>query len=77
MLYERIVENEQVAERIVEGVERNRTVISELGLQGDTRELVEENFRNTENQVRILVGQLIDGMWKQQCLVMDMKQQVQ
>lgn len=70
MLYTGIVENEEVAERIVKEVEQNRTVISELGLQRD--DLAEENLENVRNLVKIL----IKGMWKQQCVVMDMKEQV-
>lgn len=63
MLYAGVVKNEEV--------EKNRTVISKLGLQ--RVDLAEENLENVRNLVEIL----IQGMWKQQCLVMDMKEQVQ
>jgi len=42
----------------------------ELGQRVD---LAEENLENVRNLVEIL----IEGMWKQQCLVMDVKEQVQ
>jgi len=60
-----------VAQRIVEEAENFFTVMSELGLQ--RVDLAEENLKNVRN----LVGTLIEGMWEQQCLVMNMKEQVQ
>jgi hypothetical protein len=74
MLYQRNLEIQQIAESIIEGIEtQNRTMMSKLGfLEPKSRELVEEISRNKENEVRKLIGTLVEGIWDQQCQMMDM-----
>ncbi len=64
MLYQRILKIQRITEGIVEGIETgNRTMISELELlEPKIRELVKENSRNIENQVRKLVDSLVEDI---------------
>lgn len=50
--------------------------MSEL-LDFQTRRLLEETFKDTENQVRTLVADLVEGMWAQQHRVIGIKQRIQ
>jgi hypothetical protein len=46
-------------------------------LDFQTRRLLEESFKDTENQVRTLVADLVEGMWAQQRRVIGIKQRIQ
>ena len=50
--------------------------MSEL-LDFQTRRLLEETFKDTENQVRTLVADLVEGMWAQRRRVIGIKQRIQ
>jgi hypothetical protein len=41
------------------------------------RRLLEESFKDTENQVRTLVTNLVEGMWAQRCRVIGIKLRIQ
>jgi hypothetical protein len=58
---------------------QNSKLITELLelLNFQTRQLLGESFQDTENQVRTLVAELVDGMWAQQRRVIGIKQRIQ
>jgi len=58
---------------------QNRKLIAEVSelLDFQTRRLLEETFKDTENQVRTLVADMVDGMWAQRRRVIGMKQCIQ
>jgi hypothetical protein len=58
---------------------QNRRLITELLglLDFETRRLFEEGFKDTENQVRTLVADLVEGMAAQQRRVIAMKEDIQ
>lgn len=58
---------------------QNRKLIAELLelLDFQTRRLLEGTFKDTENQVRTLVVEMVEGMWAQRHRVIEMKQRIQ
>jgi hypothetical protein len=58
---------------------RNSKIITESLklLNSQIRRLLEEGFKETEDQVRILVADLAEGMWAQQRGVIGMQQRIQ
>jgi hypothetical protein len=58
---------------------QNRKLIAESLelLDFQTRRLLEETFKDTENQVRTLVADLVEGMWAQQRRVIGIKLRIQ
>ena len=58
---------------------QNRTLITEVSelLDFQTRQLLEETFKDTENQVHTLVADLVKGIWAQQRRVIRIKQRIQ
>jgi hypothetical protein len=58
---------------------RNSKIITESLelLDFQIRRLLEESFKETENQVRILVADLAEGMWAQQRRVIGILQRIQ
>jgi hypothetical protein len=52
------------------------TKVSEL-LDFQTRRLLKETFKDTENQVRTLVANLVEGIWAQQRHMIGIKQYIQ
>jgi hypothetical protein len=58
---------------------QNRKLVAKVSelLDFQTRRLLEETFKDTENQVRTLVADLVEGMWAQQRRVIGIKQRIQ
>jgi hypothetical protein len=58
---------------------QNRKLIMELSelLDFQTRRLLEETLKDTENQVRTLVANIVNGVWAQRCRVIRIKQRIQ
>jgi hypothetical protein len=58
---------------------QNSKLVAELSelLDFQTRRLLEETFKDTENQVRTLVADLVEGMWAQRRRVIGIKQRIQ
>jgi hypothetical protein len=77
----RAQENHQrITTTIVGKIEaQNRKLIAESSelLDFQTRLLLEKSFKDTENQVRTLVADLVEGMWAQQRRVIRIKQRIQ
>jgi len=77
----RAQENHQcITTTIVGKIEaQNSRLIAESSelLDFKTRRLLEESFKDMENQVRTLVADLVEGMWTQQRHVIGIKQCIQ
>jgi hypothetical protein len=58
---------------------QNRKLIAELSefLDFQTRRLLDGTFKGTENQVRTLVADIVEGMWAQRRRVVEMEQRIQ
>jgi hypothetical protein len=58
------------------------TIVGKIEAQSElldfqTRRLLEESFKDTENQVRTLVADLVEGMWAQRRRVIGIKLRIQ
>jgi hypothetical protein len=73
-------ENQQgITTTIIGKIEaQNRKLIMELSelLDFQTRRLLEETLKDTENQVRTLVANIVNGVWAQRCRVIRIKQRI-